>query len=249
MFKSMTQSCVMHKSEQPGGGTISRMPPEKSSTRRVSRQREAGEVTRRETRRKLLVAASQEFADSGYRAATVSRIADRADVSVQTLYHSWGSKRDLLRGVLELAVTGEEEASLDEGAVRAQLLATIDPEDAKDPQLLLAHLVHGYRVLAERSASVWRTYRDAAAVDADIAADWRALMELRRSEFHRLMKNLPKSALRKGLTQGTAADTAWALASPQLHEALVDTAGYTYDELEAWLRDTLVTALLEPSTA
>ncbi len=237
----------MHKSEQPGDGTISRMPPEKSPTRRVSRQREAGEVTRRETRRKLLIAASQEFADSGYRAATVSRIADRAEVSVQTLYHSWGSKRDLLRGVLELTVTGQEEASLDEGAVRSQLLATIDPADARDPRLLLAHVVHGFRLLAERSASVWGTYRDAAAVDPDIAADWQALMLLRRSEIHRLMKTLPKSALRKGLTQGSAADTAWALASPQMHEALVDTAGYTYDQLEAWLRDTLVAALLEPA--
>ena len=123
----------MYKSKRAEGGTISRMPPQKPSVRRVSRQREAGEATRRETRRRLLLAASEEFAQSGYRAATVSRIADRADVSVQTLYHSWGSKRDLLRGVLELAVTGHEEGSLDEGAVRRTLLATIDPEDAKIP--------------------------------------------------------------------------------------------------------------------
>ena len=242
----MTHSCVMHKSQHAGDGTISRMPPEKSSTRRVSRQREAGEATRRETRRKLLLAASAEFEESGYRAATVSRIAERADVSVQTLYHSWGSKRDLLRGVLELAVTGQEDGSLDQGAVRATLLATIDPEDAKDPAKLLAHLVHGFRVLAERSASVWGTYRDAAGVDADVALDWRGLMELRRSEFHKLMQALPKSVLRKGLTPDAAADTAWALASPQIHESLVDTAGYTYDELETWLHDTLVAALLRP---
>lgn len=242
----MAHSWTMHKRKQAGGGTISRMPPEKPPLRRVSRQREAGEATRRETRRKLLVAAREEFAESGYRAATVSRIADRADVSVQTLYHSWGSKRDLLRGVLDLAVTGQEEASVEEGAVRTNLLATIDPEDARDPVRLLEHLVHGFRVLAERSASVWGTYRDAAAVDADIASDWRALMELRRSEFHRLMQALPESVLREGLTPGTAADTAWALASPQIHESLVDTAGYTYDQLEAWLRDTLVAALLKP---
>src|SRR6476659_1474337 len=148
----MTHPWTVHKSKRAEGGTISRMPPQQPSVRRVSRQREAGEATRRETRRRLLLAASEEFAQSGYRAATVSRIADRADVSVQTLYHSWGSKRDLLRGVLELAVTGHEEGSLDEGAVRRTLLATIDPEDAKDPERLLAHLVHGFRVLAERSA-------------------------------------------------------------------------------------------------
>jgi AcrR family transcriptional regulator len=242
----MAYFCTMRKRKQAGDGTISRMPPEKPPMRRVSRQREAGEATRRETRRRLLVAASEEFAESGYRAATVSRIADRAGVSVQTLYHSWGSKRDLLRGVLELAVTGQEEGSLDEGAVRATLLATLDPEDAKDPTRLLAHLVRGFRVLAERSASVWGTYRDAAAVDADIASDWRGLMELRRSEIHRLVQTWPRSVLRKGLSVDTAADTVWALASPQIHESLVDTAGYTYDELETWLRDTLGAALLHP---
>jgi AcrR family transcriptional regulator len=243
----MSYSWTMHKRKPAEDGTISRMPPEKPSIRRVSRQREAGEATRRETRRRLLVAASEEFAEGGYRTATVSRIADRADVSVQTLYHSWGSKRDLLRGVLELAVTGQEEGSLDEGAVRTTLLATIDPKDAQDPERLLAHLVHGFRVLAERSASVWGTYRDAAAVDTDIASDWRALMELRRSEFHRVMQALPESALRAGLTRETAADTAWALASPQIRESMVDTAGYTYDQFEAWLCDTLVAAVLQPS--
>ena len=70
----------------------------------------------------------------------------------------------------------------------ANLLATIDPDDAKDPERLLVHLVHGFRVLAERSASVWGTYRDAAAVDVDIASDWRGLMELRRAEIHRLFQ-------------------------------------------------------------
>src|SRR5580704_17021519 len=78
---------------------------EQAGTRRVSRQREAGEVTRRETRRRLLAAAAAEFAERGYAAATVIRIAERADVSVQTLYSNWGNKRNLLRAVMESSVT------------------------------------------------------------------------------------------------------------------------------------------------
>src|ERR1700674_3047781 len=80
--------------------------------RRVSRQREAGEATRRESRRRLLVAARAEFAERGYAAATVIRIAERADVSVQTLYSNWGSKRNLLRAVMESAVTGDDDTPL-----------------------------------------------------------------------------------------------------------------------------------------
>src|SRR5258707_10699024 len=72
-----------------------------TGTGRVSRQREAGEVTRRETRRRLLAAARAEFSERGYAAATVARIASRAGVSVQSLYNDWGNKRNLLHAVME----------------------------------------------------------------------------------------------------------------------------------------------------
>ena len=49
---------------QPPAGTA------EPRARRVTRQREAGEATRRETRRLLLAAAGAEFAERGYAAAT-----------------------------------------------------------------------------------------------------------------------------------------------------------------------------------
>jgi len=92
--------------------------------RRVSRQKEAGEATRRETRRRLLAAAKAEFAERGYAAATVIRIAERADVSVQTLYSNWGNKRNLLRAVMESSVTGDEDLPLVAGEPPAVFAAT-----------------------------------------------------------------------------------------------------------------------------
>src|ERR1700726_956201 len=67
-----------------------------AGTRQGSGERGAGEVTGREPRRRLLTAAAAEFAARGYAAATVSRIAGRAGVSVQSLYNDWGNKRNLL---------------------------------------------------------------------------------------------------------------------------------------------------------
>src|SRR6516225_7413260 len=183
--------------------------------RRVSRQREAGEATRRETRRRLLAAAKAEFAERGYAAATVIRIAERADMSVQTIYSNWGNKRNLLRAVMESSVTGDEDVVLVAG---------------QPP--------------AERSAVGWQTYRDGAGVDPDIAADWQQLSDLRRRAFHAFFARLPAKALRPGLTNTVAADTAWVIASPDTHDLLVRQAGYSYDELEAWVRDTLGAALL-----
>ena len=213
-------------------------------TRRVSRQKEAGEATRRETRRRLLAAAKAEFAERGYAAATVIRIAERADVSVQTLYSNWGNKRNLLRAVMESSVTGDEDLPLVAGEPPAVFAATVDREDAADPARLLAHLSHQYRLLAERAAVGWQTYRDGAAVDPDIAADWRLLNDLRRQAIHAMLSRLPAAALRPGLTPAAAADTAWVIASPDTHDQLVRQAGYSYDQLEDWVRGTLSAALL-----
>src|SRR5215472_8936223 len=212
--------------------------------RRVSRQREAGEATRRESRRRLLAAAKGEFAERGYAAATVIRIAERADMSVQTLYSNWGNKRNLLRAVMESSVTGDEDVPLVAGQPPAVITATIDPADAADPRRLLAHLSRQYRFLAERAAVGWQTYRDGAAVDPDIAADWQQLSDLRRRAFHAFFARIPPGALRAGLSNAVAADTAWAIASPDIHDLLVRQAGYTYDQLEEWVRDTLGAALL-----
>lgn len=212
--------------------------------RRVSRQREAGEATRRETRRRLLAAAQAEFAERGYTAATVVRIADRADVSVQSLYSNWGSKRNLLRAVLESVVTGGDDTPLGPGQPPTVLTAILDPEDDKDPRRLLAHLSHQYRLLAERAAVAWQIYRDGAAVDPGIAADWRQLAGIRRQAFRVMLARLPPGALRPGLSQAAAADTAWVIASPDTHEQLVRQAAYTYDELEDWVCATVSAAIL-----
>jgi AcrR family transcriptional regulator len=229
----------------------SRRPPsaaaEPPRARRVSRQREAGEATRRETRRRLLAAARAEFAERGYAAATVIRIAERAGVSVQTLYNDWGNKRNLLQAVMESAVTGDDEVPMVAGQPPAVMTATLDPADAGDPRRFLAHLSHQYRLLAERAAVGWQAYRDGAAIDQDIAADWRRLSAIRREAFGVMFARFPARSLRPGLAHAAAVDTAWAIASPETHYQLVRQAGYDYDQLEEWVRTTLAAALLPDS--
>ena len=227
----------MQRRQPPGGKAEPR-------ARRVTRQRQAGEATRRETRRLLLAAARAEFAERGYAAATVIRIAERAGLSVQTLYSNWGSKRNLLRALMESAVTGDDEVLPAAGQPPAILTATLGPSDAKDPRRLLAHLSHQYRLLAERAAVGWQTYRDGAAVDPDIAADWRHLNEMRRQAIHAMIGRLPAAALRPGVTPAVPGDTAWVIASPDTHDQLVRQAGYSYDQLEDWVRRTISAALL-----
>jgi hypothetical protein len=145
--------------------------------------------------------------------------------------------------VMENALTGAEDVPLVAGQPLAILTATLDPSDAEDPGRLLAHLIHQYRLLAERAAIGWQTYRDGAATDPGIAADWQQLNELRRQVFRAMYARLPAQVLRPGLTHEAAADTAWVIASPETHDQLVRQAGYSYDQLEEWIRSTLTAAL------
>jgi AcrR family transcriptional regulator len=92
--------------------------------------------------------------------------------------------------------------------------------------------------------AVFADLPDGAAVDPDIAADWRHLNDLRRQAIHAMLCRLPAAALRPGLTRTAAADTGWVIASPDTHDQLVHQAGYSYDQLEDWVRGTLGAALL-----
>lgn len=71
--------------------------------RGVGRPRDGNpEVTRRE----ILAAASEAFAEAGYVGATTRAVAARAGVNVATLHYHFGSKEGLYRAVLEAAGRG-----------------------------------------------------------------------------------------------------------------------------------------------
>jgi AcrR family transcriptional regulator len=202
-----------------------------------SRQRRVGDALRRDTRNRLLEAAEEQFAANGYAATTVTRLAAAAGVSVQTLYLAWGSKRALLRGYVEKALAGDT-GSPAEAARR--FLPNMTPRQRLDE---LANLV---TEIAERAATVWSLYRDAAAVDSEIAADWDELQFLRHELFAHVIGDIPDSALAHGLTRKTAVDTAWAIASPEAHDLLVHRLHYSLGDFHDWLERTLPVTLLAP---
>lgn len=211
--------------------------------RNTTRQREAGAAARAETRRRLLHAAGAEFADRGYAGATVARIAARAGVTVQTLYLAWGSKIALLRAHLVGAIAGlPDEPDGDIMAAMAQL-----PGERGDAATTIAQIAAHYCHVAGRAAGAWQLYRDAAAGDPEVAADWRQLQVLRLGTFRSLLAALPTGALRSGLSAEAAAETAWTIASPDTYDLLVRHRGYSLDRYEAWVRDTLTAALLDPA--
>lgn len=209
------------------------MSPSKSG--QISRQQAVGTATRAETRRRLLTAAGEEFVERGYTAATVGRIAQRAGVTVQTLYLAWGSKRALLHGYIESVLAGSA-GSPEEVVEHFVGLSATE---------IAGELAGTVGLVAARSATAWKLYRDAAASDPEIAADWQELQNMRRTTMQRIIGMIPAEALRVGLSADSAADTAWVIASPESYDLLVRTAGYSLDEYTEWMASTLRAAILE----
>ncbi|MGW4528731.1 TetR/AcrR family transcriptional regulator [Amycolatopsis sp. NPDC004378] len=207
------------------------------------RRREAGEASRARTRETLLRAADALFREQGYVATTVTQIVRRAGVSVQTLYLAWGSKRALLRAAADRAATGAEiDAPPAPDQWRSSLRGRLEHEAL--PGDLPGHLVAVARIfteLAERSAPYWEIYRQAAAVDAEIAHDWAEMTARRRTTLTDLAEALPSP--RSNPSAPNAALTLFALASPDTYELLTRHAGCTPEDYRRWLTATLVNSL------
>lgn len=218
-----------------------------TGARRTTRHRENATAARAETRRRLLVAAGEEFTEHGYHAATVKRIAARAGVTVQTLYLAWTSKATLLRAHLEAALAGDVPGGDGDSGyadtISRVVADAVEPAEG-DPVGVVEAFARLFAEIAERAAPAWKLYRDAAAVEPDIADDWLTLQQLRRGTIAEFVAHLPVGALRDGLTPEAACDTAWVLASPATHELLVGVGGAAPDGYERWLAATLTAALI-----
>lgn len=210
------------------------------------RRRAAGAASREETRRRLLVAADALFRAQGYPATTVTAIAARAGVSLQTLYLAWGSKRELLRAAGDAAtVASQLPASHEEwrSTIREELAT--DAGDDPSAGAYLAAVSRLFVRVAERTALYWRMNQQASATDVEVAAGWEATMAERRRTMEEVARAVPHRGLRPGLTSADIADTLWALASPEVYDLLTSQAGHSPAAFGSWLQRTLVAALCD----
>jgi AcrR family transcriptional regulator len=118
-----------------------------------------------QTRMRILDAAQKRFAERGYAASTIESIASAAGVAVDTVYATFGSKREVLKSLLDVRVGGDD-APIDlldrpgPQAVRAE----------RDQRRQLAVFASDVSEIIERVRPVDDIIRGAAAVDAEVAA-------------------------------------------------------------------------------
>jgi AcrR family transcriptional regulator len=200
------------------------------STKRPNRR----EVAAAETRREILRVARHLFAEHGYANTSVQQIAEESGVAVQTIYSSVGSKAALLLALNDL---------IDEEAGIGPLVAEFATE--KDPAQLIAKAVHITRQLNERCGDLIRVLLAAEPAEPDVAAavaDGMRRHEMGATALGHRLRSL--GALPVEMTPERAATAFSMMTSPASWRQLTQSAGWTFDDGEAWLTDSITKLLL-----
>jgi TetR/AcrR family transcriptional regulator, regulator of autoinduction and epiphytic fitness len=194
----------------------------------------------RETRRQIVEAACQLFAEYGYTGATIEAIAQEAGVAPETIFAIFGNKRSVLAALIDVSVGGDDQP--------VALLQRPGPQtvlEETDPVRQLQLFAEDISTILERVAPVFEIMRAAAKTEPDIAALLRNLLAERLRNLTVVAQRLAAhAALRAELTVAQAAETIWTMTSPEVFNLLTLDRGWSRARYVQWLSDTLIRLLL-----
>jgi AcrR family transcriptional regulator len=193
------------------------------------------------TRSRILESARALFVQEGYPATTLTQVADAAGVAADTVLHVFGSKKGLLKTVLDVTIGGDDDPVpiLDRQGPQAMRRET-------DQRRQIAMLAHGMTEQLERIRPVDDILRSAALVDADARAlrDDLQLRQRREAMTQVVSWIAANGDLRNRMNVEEATDIVWAMTSPEVHRLLRHHCGWEPEQYQTWLQDTLESALL-----
>lgn len=180
----------------------------------------------------MLEAAQDLFTANGWAATGMRDIAASAGVALETVYSHFSSKRGVLSAVVDAAVVGDDAPIA--LAERPEFLAIGQgrrPARVRAAARLLT-------ALYGRTAPIDRLLRQAAQAEQDIAELLSLAHELQRRDVaaaFELIVGRPPSTVER--------DGAWVIASPEVYLLLIEECGWTPDQYEAWMAQTMERAL------
>ena len=189
-----------------------------------------------ETRQRMLAASRKLFLLRGYAGTTTEAVAEEAGVSPRTVLAAFGSKRGILAEILSLNSFGEHYQEL-------LMQLRVEPNPFQRVKLV-AQLT---RRIYETSTPEFDLLRGAGTISPELADFYREVEEGRWSLQERFITFLEScGVLRANLTHTKAADELWALTSFDLYRRLIIERGWSTEEYETWLAQTLIQQLFQP---
>ena len=202
-----------------------------------------GQARTRLARRAVVEAARTLFVDRGYGATTIEAVSDRSDVPPATVYRLFTSKLGILKALLDVSITGDDQALplLDRPEVAA-LFAEPDPER------LLAGFARINVGINERSGQIYQILASAACSEPEAADLLGQYTQQRQQGQGQIARALARAgALRADRRESDAADIIHVFMSPEVYRLFVTDRGWSRARYERWLKNALVQQLL-PTT-
>ncbi|MGI8868199.1 MAG: TetR/AcrR family transcriptional regulator [Mycobacteriales bacterium] len=192
------------------------------------------------TRAAVLDAARDLFIANGYTATTVTEIAGRAQVSIDTIYAAVGRKPALLRELVETAISGTAQA-----VPAAQRDYVIRIGAAPTARAKITIYAGAITAIQQRMAPIFLALRDAAITDRDCAALWSEIAERRAANMRLFAADLRSTGeVREDLSDQQVADIIWSMNAAEYWVLLVRERRWTPGQFEAWLIDAWARLLL-----
>jgi AcrR family transcriptional regulator len=184
------------------------------------------------TQQLVLDAARDLFLDQGYGTTTIEAISAKAGVAVSTVYSIYKNKRGILKAI-------REQWHLESGQRDLYRLALQEP----DAERRIALAANATRRQWETGASMISIYTSAAAVDSEAAAELQVALSGRRASKTHFIDETA-SMLRPGLSPERASAIYIAISRPEVYQEFVGVFGWSPDDYETWLTETLIQQLL-----
>lgn len=193
-----------------------------------------------ETRRAILQAALKLFLERGYGGATIDSIAQQAEVAPETIFAIFGNKRAILVNLIEKSVGGDDR--------HIPLLQRSGPQSVlheTDPRKQIRMFATDISGILERVAPLFEIMRMAAKTEPDITELLKKILEDRLNNLQKFVQHLAQnSSLRESMDESQAAETVWAITSPELYNLLTVDRGWAKERYIQWLSDSLIRLLL-----
>lgn len=191
------------------------------------------------TRRRVIEASAEVFAEHGYAGTTLARIAERAGVSVETVRNQ-GPKPSLMRAAVEYAAFGAAAGSdiLDLDTSKAILAL-----DSPDPIPALA--ARQQAIVNEGSAGVWTALVAGAASDPELRRYYHELVAEIGAQNRRILQVLmDRGWARPDRTLDELAESWAVISSDDTWIRIVVLDGRSREEYIAWVEDAIRSLLL-----
>ncbi len=215
------------------------MPPKKQAKRKYDSSRRKSHAL--QTHQQILEAAEKLFSLKGYSGASVEAIAQNAGVAPETIYATFKNKKTILSMLIKKSILGDEDNPVPV-MLREQIREVAEEKNQKRQIEMFAKRIH---LLMSRVAQLIEIMKSASKTEPEIKRLSKKYADGRFQGMEFFIDCvMANGALRNKLDKLTAAETVWLLTSAEVYNLLTVERGWSGDEYEGWLSQTLIDFLL-----